>query len=159
MRSRLLAIGLWSASLVTAVPATATDWTKDRVRVEGDAMVWSEVSLCHFEPDPTPSGAPKPPQFQIRTVARVPSRGVISRDRFVELVAKLQYELILLVAERHDVSGGKLLDRLRCEGIAEPIGEVDFDLSLTGTVDGYQLEIQDNNLDRTSRTTHGWSEK
>jgi hypothetical protein len=50
----------------------------------------------------------------------------------------------------------QVFERLRCEGIAEPIGAVDIDIKLTGTKDGYQVEVGDGK--QTSRFTSQWNE-
>ena len=151
MRASVLCLGL----LAAATPASAENWTKDRVQIEGDRMVWSEVSLCHFEPDPPSSTEPR--KFQIRTHAQVPRQGVISRDRFVELVTGIQFSFVLGLAEHSPgVKASQVFDRLRCEEIAEPIGAVDIDIKLTGTKDGYQVEVGDGK--QISRATIKWNQ-
>jgi hypothetical protein len=143
------------ASARAAEPEQAAErLLRDLVRVDAGKLVYEDVSLCTL----TPPGAAAS-KFQVRSRAEAPATGTISRDGFVALIARIETELSLSMADSiPGIKPSQALAALECDQLAAPIGQVDLEIKTTVTAEGLQVEIRDTRNGETNRYSNTWKQ-
>lgn len=159
MRERVIGLAVSALILAASVPVFAAgakdQLMPDLVQVEDGRFVYDDLSICQFN---LPSGPSR--KFQLRSQATAPSEGLLSRDRFVALIATTEYSLALAMSERAIgvQTFSRALGALDCDPLEEPIGTVDVEIKTTMTQDGMQVEVINTTTKEVTRSTRTWEE-
>jgi len=141
--------------LLGAAPVSnARDWAKellqDVVKVGGGKMTLTEFGLLDIRQ------GPRPRRLQVKWYAEAPSKGVVSRDAFVQLTAALQTTVFFsLAAGGNRVALEDLGEAFEFTSLDALIGNPDLTVSIFVSKDGFQVEYAGETVSRLTKT---WGE-
>ena len=149
----VFALSLLAADAVCAQD-TQEELLEDLVSYQDNKMMMEDFALFRLRGQDFETEA-----LQVEVQAEAPSEGVISRDNFVSLVTLFSYEsLITIHAEQYQLSARDFVSAMEVEDLAEPIGTPDLRIKLVATSQGIQIEFEDTQSGRISRSTTTWEE-
>jgi len=120
---------------------------KSLVSVQDGEFRYSDSALCEFKPQEGWAGTTR--TLQLRSIARAPADGTISRDMFVMWVSHTEADLVSHLAASGSSS---------CQNLDHPIGSVDIELVMTFTREGFQVEVTNAQTGRSNRRTQTWAD-
>lgn len=128
---------------------------KDRVETVDGKMKIEEFELCKV----TVPGAKKS-SVQIRNYAEVPVDAGVSRDFLVSFESVMQ--TVMAMGMGAAMAKGSTVDPLKaldCDPISAPIGNVDLELNLYLTADGFQMAVVDESTGKTTQESKRWDDQ
>ena len=149
MKKSILVLVLLSSPMLHAEPSRL----KDVVDVKLGHFLYESYSLCEVK---TPNS--KNSRFQVRTSAKAPAKGVVSRDNFVAYVTAVSTLLQANWAVSAGAAPSQFSEIFDCDEIKAAIGKVDIEVSVVMTADGIQVEYTDHSTGQNSRRTTKWEE-
>ena len=130
--------------------ATSSGWqdqlTRTLVRTERGQFLYEDRALCEFKPKPGWPGAER--KLQIRSSATAPANAV-SRDTFLFFVATWEAQFLQQMTGTGTRS---------CQLLNAPIGNIDLELIMTLTEEGFQLEVKNTQSGESNRSTQTWAD-
>jgi hypothetical protein len=97
--------------------------------------------------------------IQVKVYGEAPEDGIISRDKFVNLMTMISYQtLVTAFAESYQMSASDFMNAMDIEDLSDPIGTPDIEINLTATNQGMQIEFVNTATNQTRRSTSTWKE-
>jgi hypothetical protein len=139
-------------------PVSAQDWRAqlkaDAVVIRGGKMIYDEVGLYKLK-----VAGYEPAQVQVKVHSEAPQGGLVSRDNFVSLTTLMfSTTFIAALSESYKVSASQFLQGLDYTQLKTAIGTPDFELNLTMTNEGMQLEVVNTSSGQKTRQTQTWEQ-
>ncbi|PYP35518.1 MAG: hypothetical protein DMD34_06125 [Gemmatimonadetes bacterium] len=144
--------------LVDVAPVSAQDWRAqlkaDAVVVRGGKMVYDEVGVYKINVT-----GYAPAQVQVKVHSEAVQGGVVSRDNFVSLTARLfSLTLTAALSESYHVPANQFLRGLDYTQLNAGIGTPDLVLNLVMTNEGMELEAVNVPPGQSTRHTMTWEQ-